>query len=315
MSNEKHVVTGAFSFTGRFIAEELLARGKYVITLTRNPNAALSLGTGVPAFPFHFEDPAQLVKTLDGAQAVYNTYWVRFPHGQVSFDQAVANTRVLIDAAKEAGVSRFIHISVSNPTEDSILPYFKGKAVLERMVRESGLSYAIIRPTLIFGPQDILINNIAWLLRRFPLFCAPGAGDYRVQPVAGEDVALLAVEAAEQHESRVLDAAGPEIFRFDDFVRLIARAVGSQALVVHLPPAIVALACRLVGTLVHDVVLTRQEMAGLMAQLLISHEPARGSRRFSEWLSRNGGSLGQRYASELQRNYRMPGESGDQAQG
>ena len=85
-----------------------------------------------------------------------------------------------------------------------------------------GIPYAIIRPTLVFGDGDLLLNNMAWALRRFPVFPVYGNGDYPVQPVYVEDLAAQAVEAASQSESSVADAAGPDTFSFEALLRPVA---------------------------------------------------------------------------------------------
>src|SRR3989442_5018599 len=212
------VVTGAFSFTGRFIARRLLAEERRVKTLTNHPQRAGAEDITAEVAPLQFADRAALVESLRGADVLYNTYWVRFRHGRVRFGDAVANTRILVGAARDAGVRKVVHISVSNPAEDSALDYYAGKARAENVVRQSGLAWAIVRPTLIFGQGDILINNIAWLLRRLPVFGIPGRGDYRVQPVAGEDVAEVATLAAEQNDNVTVDAAGTDHVCFSETV-------------------------------------------------------------------------------------------------
>jgi NADH dehydrogenase len=301
---ELNVVTGAFGYTGKYITERLLAAGKDVRTLTGHPHRPDPFGGRVEALPFDFERPAALADGLHGASVLFNTYWVRFPRGETTFDRAVENTKALIEAARAAGIGRIVHISISNPSEDSPLPYFRGKAVLETAVVGSGLSHAIIRPTVIFGPEDILINNIAWLLRRFPLFAVPGHGDYRVQPVFVEDVADIAVQAAGGAENTISDAVGPETYTFNELVRLIGRAVGSKARTVHVPPGAALFLSRLIGRLVGDVVLTHDEVAGLMAGLLVSAKPPAGRTRLSDWLEKNAATVGRGYASELSRHYR-----------
>jgi NADH dehydrogenase len=301
---EVNVVTGAFSYTGRYIARRLLAKGKAVRTLTGHPDREDPFGGRVRALPYDFERPAALAESLRGATTLYNTYWVRFPHGQASFDKAVDNTRVLIEAAREAGVGRIVHVSVSNASEHSPLPYFRGKGLVESAVMSSSLSYAIVRPTLVFGTEDVLINNIAWLLRRFPLFAVPGSGDYRLQPVFADDVAEIAVNAAHRDESTVLDAAGPETYTFDELVRLIAGSIRSKARIVHLRPGPALVLAGLIGRFVNDVVLTRGEVEGLMSNLLVSDAPPAGQTRLSDWLDQNADSVGTRYASELKRHYR-----------
>jgi NADH dehydrogenase len=229
---------------------------------------------------------------------------VRFSHGKVTFDQAVRNTRKLIEAAGTAGVRRVVHISISNPSEDSPLPYFRSKAILERAIAESGLSYAIVRPTVIFGREDILINNIGWLLRHFPVFLIPGSGQYCLQPVFVEDVAAIAIAAARAEQNGVWDAAGPEVYAFEELVRAIAAAVRSRARFIKAPAGLVALLSRPLGYFMGDVLLTRDEVKGLMAGLLVSHAAPAGRTKLSEWLSENSETVGATYASELQRHYR-----------
>ncbi|MBI3287629.1 MAG: NAD(P)H-binding protein, partial [Chloroflexi bacterium] len=235
---ELHVVTGAFGFTGRYIARKLLAEGKRVRTLLSHPNRPDPFDGQVEAMPLNFDDPGALAQSLRGAAVLYMTYWIRFPFGGAHFEKVVENIQALLRAAKEAEVRRILYISVSNPSLESPLPYFRGKALAEQAVIHSELSYAIIRPTLIFGREDILINNIAWLLRRFPVFAIPSSGDYRVQPVFVEDVAEISVRAAEQREDIIVDAVGPEVYTFAEFVRLIAQEVGSRTRLVHVPPAL-----------------------------------------------------------------------------
>jgi len=301
-------VTGAFGYTGKYIARRLLALGRRVITLTGHPHRPSPFGQAVRAIPFHFDQPHELARSLEGVATLYNTYWVRFTHGSVTFDQAVQNTQTLIRAAQEAGVRRFVHVSIANPSADSPLPYYRGKALLERTLIESGLSHAILRPTVLFGGdeggQDVLINNIAWLLRRFPLFAVPGDGQYRIQPMHVEDMAALAVEVGQQAENLTLDAVGPEIYTFNELVALLARAVGSRAKIVHLPPSAALFLSSLVGLVVRDQVLTRDELRGLMADLLVSGQPPTGTTRLSEWLAQHTDEVGRHYASELGRHFR-----------
>jgi len=299
-----NVVTGAFGYTGKYITWRLLSMGKTVRTLTGHPNRENPFGEQVCVSPFNFANPRELTKALRGATTLYNTYWVRFSHGQVTFDKAVENTRTLIRAAEEASVRRIVHVSVTNASEESPLPYFRGKGLVEKAIIHSRLSYAIIRPTLVFGAEDILINNIAWLLRRVPVFAVPGSGDYRVQPVFVEDVAEIAVSTAHHHENVVVDAVGAETYTFDELVRLIADKIQRRVKIVHLRPGLALFLSRMIGYIVRDVVLTRDEVDGLMSNLLVSESPPTGQARLSDWLGQNANSVGVRYASELNRHYR-----------
>jgi uncharacterized protein YbjT (DUF2867 family) len=300
------VVTGGFSYTGRFIARRLLADGRRVRTLTNHSNRPDTddLQAELEVEPLQFEDRNRLVIALRGANTLYNTYWVRFPHAGLDFDRAVANTRVLMQAAAEAGVGKVVHISVSNPTLDSPLPYYAGKARTEEVVKESGMRWAIVRPTLVFGPGDILINNIAWALRRMAVFGMPGLGHYRVQPVAAEDVAEIALSVASREENTIVDAAGPDTVTFAELVDEISIAVNRRPRFVYLTPGLFMPAIKLVGLFVRDTVLTRDEVDGLMAELLVSAEAPLGTTRFDDWLLQHGETLGLQYMSELDRHFR-----------
>lgn len=298
------VVTGAFGFTGRFIARRLMAEERRIKTLTNHPQRAGAEDITAEVAPLQFKDRDALVESLRGADVLYNTYWVRFRHGKVGFGEAIANTRILLGAARDAGVRRVVHISVSNPSEDSHLDYYAGKARTESIVRESGLSWAIVRPTLVFGNGDILLNNIAWLLRHMPVFVVPGLGTYRVQPVAGEDVAEIATWAAAQGDNLTVDAAGPDTMTYMELVEAIAIAVGRRPRFMYMSPRMTLRLGDLVGRVVKDVLLNRQELEGLMDELLVSHERARGTRRLDNWLLTSANTLGRAYSSELDRHWR-----------
>lgn len=297
-------VTGAFSFTGRAIAARLLADGREVVTLVRRdtPNP---FGDRIRTAPFALDDPERLAAGLAGVDTLYNTYWIRFERGALTFDRAVDGTVRLIDAARRAGVRRIVHLSVVNASETAPTAYFRAKARLDVHVRESGLSYAIVRPTLTYGPGDILVNNLCWVLRRLPVFGVPGDGRYRLQPIHVDDVAAIAVEAGKARADLTTDAAGPDTLVFDDFVRLLASAVGSRALLVHLPPVLARTASQMLGLLVRDVMLTRDEVTELMASLLVSGQPPKGTISFRAWVREEAKILGRRYHSELDRHYRV----------
>lgn len=297
-------VTGAFGYTGKYITQWLLRAGKRVRTLTGHPQRENPFGAAVDIAPLDFNHPETLVQSLQGADVLFNTYWVRFNHGRTTFDKAVANSKVLIRAAKEAGVRKIVHLSVANPSLDSHLPYYAGKAQVEKEIIDSGLSHAILRPTVIFGLEDILINNIAWFVRHFRYFAIPGSGKYQLQPIFVEDIADLALDCAPQQYNAVVDAVGPEIFTFDDLVRLIAAETHRSTKLIHVRPKTALFMLGLIEPLVGDVVLTREEIEALEANLLVSSKPATGRTLFSEWLARNASILGTTYTSELKRHYR-----------
>jgi uncharacterized protein YbjT (DUF2867 family) len=296
-----HVVTGAFGYSGRYIATRLLEAGIRVRTITNSADRASPLKGRIEARPFHFDEPQKLVESLRGATVLYNTYWVRFNARDFRHSSAVDNTRVLFRAAKEAGVTRVVHVSITNPSEGSPLEYFHGKAVLESALRELGLSHAILRPTVLFGEEDILINNIAWLLRRLPVFGVFGTGAYRLQPIYVDDLAQLAVAQGTERANVVVDAIGPETFTYRELVRTIGQAIGMPRPILSVPPALGFSVGWILGKILGDVVITKPEIEGLMADLLYVTSPPTGSTKLSEWARAHASTLGLRYHSELGR--------------
>lgn len=296
-----HVVTGAFGYSGRYIASRLLEAGHRVRTLTDSPERPNPFGGRVEAHLFDFDQAEQLAESLRGAAVLYNTYWVRYNSRDFTHAEAVENTRRLFAAAKAAGVGRVVHVSITNPSEDSDLEYFRAKAMLERMLIETGLSYAILRPALLFGGPDILINNIAWMLRHLPVLGVFGAGDYRMQPIHVEDLAALAVQQGQSRENVIIDAIGPETFTYRQLVDLIAEAIGERPWVVRTPPWLGYAVSRVIGGFVGDMVVTREEIKGLMRGLLCTNSPPAGQTRLSDWVHEHAETLGVHYASELAR--------------
>jgi nucleoside-diphosphate-sugar epimerase len=300
------VVTGAFSYSGRFIAAGLLERGREVRTLTNHPKPSHPLAAYIRSYPLDFADQAALVLALTGTDTLYNTYWLRAPHGKLTHAIAVENIGRLIEAARQAGVRRVVHTSIANPTQ-STRSYYRGKAAAEQLIRSAGLSYAIVRPTLLFGEGDVLINNIAWLLRHLPLFAIPGSGRYRLQPMHVTDHARLLVEVGADPSDVVVDSAGPEIFTFDELVHRIRQELKLRTLVIHTPRVLALAGAILAGRLVGDMLLTGDELDDLMDDILVSHEPPRGTTRLSAWLADHREIVGRRYASEMDRHYRGAG--------
>ncbi len=301
MKKDRQAVTGAFGYSGKYIAKRLLARGHEVITLTNSVNRANPFDGQVKACRFNFDNPEELAKSLQGVSVLYNTYWVRFNHKMFQHADAVKNTLVLFGAAKAANVERIVHVSITNPSEDSPLEYFRGKARIERALADSGISHAILRPTVLFGKEDILINNIAWALRWLPVFGVFGNGEYRLQPIHVDDLASLAVEQGAERDNVIIDAIGPETFTYRELVQTIGKTIGKNRPIISVFPAVGFLAGWILGKCVGDVMITREEIEGLMADLLSVDSPPAGSTRLTDWIREHADTLGRHYTSELAR--------------
>lgn len=198
-------------------------------------------------------------------------------------------------------MERIVHVSITNPDANSPLEYFSGKARLEEALAGLGVSYAILRPTVLFGEEDILINNIAWMLRRLPVFGVFGDGRYRLQPMYVDDLAELAVLQGARRENAVVNAIGPETFTYRELVGAIGEAIGKRRPIVSIPPALGYLAGKVLGWKKGDVVITREEIEGLMAGLLWVDAPPAGKTKLTAWARENAATLGRNYASELAR--------------
>jgi uncharacterized protein YbjT (DUF2867 family) len=300
------VVTGAFSYSGAVIARELMAAGHRVRTLTGHPSRAPA-GTSIEVRPLDFTDAAALEESLRGAHTLYNTYWVRFPHGQLTHDVAVANSRVLFQAAARAGVHRIVHVSILHPSVDSPYPYFSGKARVEEALAGSGVPHAIARPAILFGGDGVLINNIAWLLRRMPVFPIGGSGDYKVRCIHVDDLAGLCVHLGERDDTVTVDAVGPQALTFGELVRAIRAAVGSRSLIVPVPGALIPVLASGLGLVLRDTLLTTEEYRAMAAGLADSAEPATGQVVLTEWIEEHAAELGRSYANELDRHFHANG--------
>jgi len=294
-------VTGAYGYSGKYIAQRLLNDGQAVITLTNSIGRANPFGDRIKAFPFDFDQPQRLAEHLQGVSVLYNTYWVRFNHRLFKHADAVRNTLALFEAARQAGVQRIVHVSITNPSEDSPLEYFRGKAVLEEALVESGVSHAILRPAVLFGKEDVLINNIAWVLRRLPIFGVFGDGRYRLQPIHVDDLAALAVEYGKYRQNVIVNAIGPETFTYRELAAKIGAWIGKPRPTVSVPPRLGYVVGRVLGKLVGDVVITQDEIDGLMQDLLHVDAPPTGATRLSDWVQSHAETLGRKYTSELAR--------------
>jgi uncharacterized protein YbjT (DUF2867 family) len=302
------VVTGAFSYSGAAIAGELSRRDHRVRTLTGHPEKAPA-DSEVDCRPLDFAAPAELRQSMAGAHTLYNTYWVRFSRGAVSHEAAVANSRTLFTAAAQAGVQRIVHVSITNPSLSCTDSYFAGKAQVEQALAECGVPYAIARPATLFGGNGVLVNNIAWLLRRLPVFAIGGRGDYRIRGIHVDDLAALCADLGARPGNVVQDAVGPQALTFRQLVEEIRAAVGSRAAIVPVPGALIPVLAGVLNVALRDRLLTADEYASMAAGRADSAAPATGRIAFTDWVREHGDELGRSYANELDRHFRPAGGS------
>ena len=300
-SRLRHAVTGAFGYSGRYISGRLLDSGCEVVALTNSVSRVNPFGKSVTVAPFNFDHPERLTESLKGVRVLYNTYWVRYNHADFSHAEAVKNTKVMFDAAKRAGVERIVHFSVTNASADSPLEYFKGKGELEIALKGCGISYAILRPAIFFGGADILINNIAWAIRKLPIIGVFGEGQYRLQPIYIEDMAELAIQAGNSVENFTKDAIGPETFTYRGLIETIGREIGVKTRIINVGPNVGYSLLWLLGKMVGDTILTRAEIAGLTADLLCTDSGPVSQTRLTNWLRENRDRVGRHYANEIKR--------------
>lgn len=301
MVDQIHAVTGAFGFSGQYMAARLLELGLKVRTLTNSSGRANPFGGRIEVYPYNFDAPEKLVQSLEGVSVLYNNYWVRFNSRDFNHAAAVENSQTLFEAAKRAGIKRIVHVSITNPSEDSPFEYFRGKAKVEKALKDTGIPYSILRPAVLFGREDILINNIAWMLRRFPLFGVFGDGHYRLQPIYVDDLAQLAVEEGRATGNRVIDAIGPETFTYRELVRAVGSAIGRKRPIISVPDRFGYCVAKVVGVMVGDITITWEEIGGLKADLLYTDSPPAGPTPLTRWAELNAATLGTHYASEMAR--------------
>jgi uncharacterized protein YbjT (DUF2867 family) len=201
-------------------------------------------------------------------------------------------------------VRRIVHVSITNPSADSPYPYFRGKAAVEQALRDLGVSHAVLRPAILVGGDGVLLNNIAWLLRRLPVFAVGGTGEYRIRPIHVDDLARLAVRAGDSAVTEVIDAVGPERPTFLTLVQTIRAAVGSRSQVIRVPGTLIPAAARVLGLALRDTLLTAEEYQAMADGLADTDGPATGETALSQWIADHQDTLGRVYANELTRHFR-----------
>lgn len=320
-------ITGALSYTGRYLAKRLLDEGHQVVNLSRRtaPLAPTPLSKAdvakVITHPLTFEDKSKLKAALQGCDVLFCTYWIRFAIGGDSHAAAADRCKALFELAREAGVQRVVFTSHTQATEDSPYAYIAGKAQAAAALREVGLpSYAIARPCGIFGDtpgESILVNNAAWVLRRLPLFLLANDGSSRFQPIHVRDFAELLFElggfgargpgpAAQER-----DACGPDAPTALELFNSIGKAVGSTATIAapgFLSTSMVTALTKPIDWLTGDILLDADDLNLLCSGLTVANQPGDPAiakrRSLLRWIDEVGPQLGNDYVSSISRYYK-----------
>ena len=245
-------VTGASGFVGRHVTTLLAGRGHQVRALVRDDPGRAAAALPAERTPGDLADPAALAALTRGADVIVHLVGIIVEAGAATFEAVhVEGTRRLLTAAREAGVRRFVHMSaVGARDEPGATRYHRTKWRAEELVRSSGLSHAIFRPSIISGPENRPIRTLARLHRWSPLVPVFGDGSFAMQPVWIGDVALAFALAAERPAlSGVFELGGPATLTYEEFVRAIGRAAGHPRRLVHVPLAVARAAAAALGVM------------------------------------------------------------------
>jgi NADH dehydrogenase len=245
MEQKTVAVAGGSGFIGRAIVRRMAATGGIKArVLTRNPDAARKRldSPNVEFVRADISEPATLAEALKDAVAIvdavqFEGYPVENPARGQTFERVDYGGVVsLIAAAKQAGVAQFIYISGAAADESSSHPGFRAKGRAERAIRESGLTYTIFRPSLVYGPEDKVVNGLAKALKFAPIFGVPGTGHQKVQPVLVDDLAACVTLAIQgRGHNGTYEIGGPDLMTFDEMMRIIMDASGHRRPLFHIP--------------------------------------------------------------------------------
>jgi uncharacterized protein YbjT (DUF2867 family) len=252
-------VAGGSGFIGRAIVRCLAATpGLSVRVLTRDPEKARARLTGegkvalageVEFVAADVNEPSKLAKALVGADTIVNAvqfdgYPIENPARGLTFLRVdYGGTVALIAGAKEASVANFIYISGAAADERSTNPAFRAKGRAERVLRTSGLAFTILRPSLVYGPEDRVVNGLASALRMMPIMVVPGTGRQHLRPLFVEDLAAcVALAIGGRGRDGIFEIGGPDEMAFDELVRLLMEITGHKRPLVHVPESMLRIA-------------------------------------------------------------------------
>ena len=238
------LVSGGTGFVGAAIVRELLRRGEKVAILGRDAAKVRErFGDDVDARVGDVRDPATLAPAMQGVDVVVNA--VQFPNfpienrrkGWTFEDVDLKGTRYQVDAAKDAGVRRVVYISGVGASKDAGKHWFRYKWEAEKYLQDSGLEWVVIRPTWVYGPDDVALNRFLGFAKRLPFIPMFGDGKQSMQPVFIDDVGRVGADAALKPEAagNVFELGGPDVMSMDDVLRTALEVQGKKKGLLHQP--------------------------------------------------------------------------------
>jgi uncharacterized protein YbjT (DUF2867 family) len=254
------LVTGATGFVGRHIVAALLAAGKDVRSLVRNPGKGASLGGEV--VQGDVTDMESLRRAVEGVDAVIHLVAVRQGNKEKFAQVMVGGSSNLLGAAGEAGVRRFVLMSALGTSEANrdLVPYYGAKWDVEQLVKRTGLDHVIFRPSFIFGPDGGIIPTFRRLVKLAPVTPIIGSGEQRIQPIWADDLAAYFVQGLDLDAAtnRTFELGGPDAVTWNEFWARFRLALGVRRRPsVHVPVGLMKVNALLTERLPGDIPLTR----------------------------------------------------------
>lgn len=274
------LVTGGTGYVGTHVCRALIARG-FMPRLLVRPGSESRIPEDIRErgriTPGDVTNRESVENAAQGTKAIVHLVGIirEFPARGVTFERLhVTATRNVVDAARLWGIPRFVHMSALGARAGGPAGYSDSKGRAEDCVRQSGLRWTIFRPSVIFGPGDAFLNELAGILRTSPLMPVPGDGKYRLQPVFVGDVAKGFADALLRRdtEARIFDVGGPERFSYGELLDRIAASVGRRARKLHVPLSILRPAVRSLERF-ERFPLTTDQLGMLLQENVCDHEP------------------------------------------
>ncbi len=259
------IVTGGTGYVGTAICRAINARGLMVtsVSRTRKPRPILDVGGKIEFRSASVLDPAALDRHFVRADAVVHLVGIIVERKGHTYEKVhVEGTRNVVEAAKRAGVKRFLHMSALGARLGAPTRYWQTKAEAEEIVKASGLDWTIFRPSIIYGEGDDFVNRFAGLARALPFMPVIGSGKTRLQPIWVEDVATAFASALGNPEThgKSYDLGGPKPLSILEILDIVMRQIGKKRPKMHIPAPLMALQAGLLEKLLKNPPVTREQI-------------------------------------------------------